>query len=340
MEIGDLIESDRQVIYLGQATMPGELMAKTVFKSLIKKLFVLGNFIIKNDIEPVINLQYYSSEIVVQFKERDGAVVQNHVFPIITTATLADLGNDFYTWWATLSGNTYPTQFLSMRLYVQYGTFANALQVVSEIDLTSAKVSLYSESRLKIQNRTVSSTANDQADDVDNVPIQGRSFDFKTSGTQFRDYNTPAAPNISALTCNQWYGVLASAQPAETGSLMWKEVPNSSQFVGCQKVQGLRVQPGDVKKSVMYDSSEMYLTKFLYTVFARNPNAQPSRFQQIWLGKCRIFAFEKLMQPVATNEENHLSIAYEHNLEVGAIVSTTKNIHTAAAVINAIGPVA
>jgi hypothetical protein len=341
---GQVVDSGRQVVYIAHSTMPAQQVTRVMISALLKKLLNIAQHRVKSEDEAIIQGQYYNSEVVFSYKLRDGGIIQEQKFVVGTSTTLADLSQSVFAWIFGLSETVnLPGQFLVLRYFVEFGTTVTARMLQAELDLTTVSFSFYSKSHLKIQNRTVNSDGNDQADDVDNVPLYGKFFDYNSNGTIYRDYNDPSTATSSAITTSPVYGLLPSTIGSDTSTKMYVEVPDRTQFVGCQKVGKSNLDPGEIKTSTITTNCTFSMGKLITTLLARKPNStqtttgQPA-YNQIWIGKTRLFSWEKMINSVAMTAVNQFNLAFEHQLEIGCIVSVKRSNYTAPA-IQQIAPV-
>jgi len=328
-EIGTVYTSQRNVAVVAHSTMPAIQVGITLCAALIKKLFTLAGHKIKNDQELLLDGAYYDGIVRIEFKAKDGAAIQTFDFTVTAaTTSLQTLRTAMQAWFTTLfvSGNTF--QMLKLRLYMQYGTLANALDLKSEIDLTTATVDLYGKSALKLQNRTVNTTANDQDSDVDNVPIFGKYFEFKSNGTIYRDYNKPVAADNPMVTTHTQFGLLYANNASETDTNMYKELPERTQFVGCSKSASSHLDPGEIKTSVIQSQKIYPFSKLFQLVYGQTAN-NTGGSNQFWFGYTRLFAWEKMIQAVASTAENQFNLAIENQGEVGAMIYIKRSLQTA-----------
>lgn len=341
IESGSVVTSTRDVTYIAHSTMPQFSVAKLFVKSLLKKLYNTAGIKIKNEEVPVMPALYYNQEVHMLYKAKDGAVVSVEKWTVTSASTLLSITNDIVAFFTTRAdANTLPTQYLNLRLFTQYGTLVTSLQLLADIDLTHVTFLIKSQSYLKVQNRTINSTGNDTSEDVDNVPIYGKYFDFNTNGTIFRDYAEPATGGSSAITTQRTFGVLPSTIATDTNSNMYKELPLSSQFIGCKGQGKAHLDPGEIKTSVMHDSVKIGLQKLIAVLWGKPASVTTAgQFQQYWIGKTRLFGFEKMIQAVATDSTNQFNLAYEHQLFLACVALLNQKYHTAPLCINYTGTI-
>jgi hypothetical protein len=332
-EHGGVQTSQRQVVYIAHHTLPPFAVGSTVCLAMLKKLFTDAKFHIKNDEELLLNGAYYDGIVRLDYKTKDGNALQSQDFTVTAASTtLESLANAVMLWFQGLFSSGHSYQMLILRFYMQYGTLTNALDLKSEMDLTNAYVDIFGKSIMKVQNRTVNSTGNDQADDVDNVPLQGRIYEYKSNGTVYRDFNRPTAADVSMITTHNSVGCLpgpgAYSLPSETDTQFYKELPDRTQFVGCYKMAPTSLDPGYIKTSQIVDKINMSFTKLFPLIWGQS-QSNANGTSQFWLGHSQLMGFEKKINAVAMTTENQFNVAYEKQGEVGVIFKVKKSIQTA-----------
>lgn len=332
MEYNYQFNSNRQVAYVAHSSLPAKLLAECVFKSIIKKLWAMEGLKIANDLFSIIAigiLPYFF--VSMQYKERDGDVVVRQDFGITNpTYSLNSLVEEILLWFNAAPDNRHIQEFITISL-LQRTSLITEVDRKQEIDLRTLKLDIASKSRFKIQNRSYNSENNNQADDVDRVPLYGKSFEYKTTGTVFRPTNFPAigAATTGRLTTNPLSGCLP-APAAESGvqDEQYKECPISQQIVGCYKTESVHLDPGSIKTSVMYERVNMSFYEFMRKViFVGDLLRNDGQFSQYWIGKTRLIAFEKLIN-VPANAFNEIRLITEHQIDIGCIPIVRTNYFT------------
>jgi len=129
------------------------------------------------------------------------------------------------------------------------------------IRLTSVKVEVMTQSHMKVQNRTVDNTASDEADDVNNVPLNGKFYQLKGNNA-LHESNRALLPQMAYDTEMLLY---SSSTRAPAGSVTNNEVPDAPTSVflkqaeppqpfelkNCFKHGKIRIGPGDIKTSTV-----------------------------------------------------------------------------------------
>ncbi|AJD07561.1 capsid protein [Sewage-associated circular DNA virus-33] len=331
-ELGDVVsEASRQVVVVGHSTCPPSRIIYACFGSLLKLLFRKAGIKIKNWEEPILEGANIPARIAIRYKERDGYVVTTHEFPITTSLTMGQLVLNMVLWINGFSAINFPGQFLSIQYYHDVGTLGSSRLIAYDIDMTSTTVQIYCRSNMKIQNRTINTSGNDQDSDVDNVPLYGKHFTVKYNGTVYRDYNTPAVSGTPQLYTDPEFGSLNwSALPSDTGTSLYKEVPEKSQFIGVKSAGPAHLDPGEVKTSKLEFSKSLNFNKLMMLFKAKAPGGGGfPRGVPFYFGETRFFCFEKMINAVAMTAENAFKLAFEIDLTVGAICSTYENHQTA-----------
>lgn len=319
-----------KVLYLAHSTMPAQRVGVGMFAALIKKLLSEASLHIKDWSSPIVDDQYYNGIIELRYRVEDGAAITAQNFTLTSSSsTLLSLANAMATFFEGLTSNNLPSELLTLRYYVDFsGVVATSKVLHADIDLTSVSFLINSKSEMRVQNRTINSTGNDEADDVDNVPLDGKFFEYATNGTQYRDYT--GATTSSALTTDHVYGVLSTITPSTTSTRLFSDIPLRSQIVGCKNIGSYNLQPGSIRSSVMYDKVYISFSKLVHTLYTKTlGGGGVGQYHQVWLGKTRLLAFEKTIHPTTTGAVNQINVAYDHKVELGITCYSKKKLQTA-----------
>lgn len=316
-----------QVAYLAQSTCPMDIIIANALAAMLKKLLAQDNITIKNWDDTFVSPQNYTSQIYLNYKVRDGAAIQTFTYSFNNLTTFKNMVDAFSVHVQGLIGNNSVDQYLSIKLVDTFTGIPTGILVRAVMDLTGSKVEFDIKSTLKIQNRTVNSDGNNEADDVDNVPIYGKYFDYKTNGTVFQDYST--ATGASAIVTHPVYGVLSTAAPTTTGTKMYTEIPLQTQLAGCKKSGKSHLDPGEIKTSVLRDKFTISFAKLIKIYQGKVSSVAGPNYTQYWLGKSRLFAWEKMINAVAMSATTQFNLAYEHQIDIGSTFYYTKQLITA-----------
>lgn len=175
--------------------------------------------------------------------------------------------------------------------------------VYKTYDLRRAKVLLTMKSTLKIQNRTKSVSGATNDDDVDNVPIYGKSY---SGSGNFIGYN-----NYDSSGRNVEYIMPASSQTSGDVKQTYlagvmSEPPRVSQLVNVSKSGKAHLDPGEIKTSVVYHTIKIGLNQLFIKL-----KMHASQTPLISLGNFRYFVFEKMIKTGTDIASQTMSIGYE-----------------------------
>lgn len=225
---------------------------------------------------------------------------------------------DFVNWWLSVSRPWYgnaETEF--GRIWIK-GPVASD-ETYMQINMANMKCHFEIKSTLKIQNQTVA-TAGDDEDDVNNVPLYGKSYNFNgTQLKQTRPYIGNGGGTVISqdLSANVDLGVISYVNSSE----LPEPVQGPVEFRGLKAIGKAHLDPGQVKTSVLTDTINMYFSTLFKSFMDDIPSISVQRARNF--GKGRIFALEKMINVLGSLS---LKIAYEHNYEVSTSVKLKQPI--------------
>jgi len=260
--------------------------------------------------------------------------------PISTTESLPFLANDkIYMQWRrtestaladdtlTLVGGesfetiiSYYTQFnkpwfdVSNQLsfnFIQFIPISISSQLnVMKVDMKNLRVKIESKSSFKFQNRTINTAGNDEADDVDNVPLYGMEYSGSGTGPQFAVLQQPSGLSFQA---NVATGLIT---PVFTNN--YKNPVQPSMFQKVSKYGKVKLEPGEIKTSVLsYNKSNT----FDYLHQQVNIDSQGSNQIRSTLGSFRLMILEKMLAATASG---NIILACENNVYLAAVAYETR----------------
>lgn len=277
--------------YIGHASLPTYETLLNLCRALVKALVVRGG----RDIT--------TFKMVVTTAE--GGFAVGDIFRIsyyanVTSPTLTDLD------YAVFAGATYEDIAVGLAALLSAITAADVTRFVyaeirplgtgskiafSKIQLNQCRVQLKASSRLKVQNRTVNAVGDIEADDIDNVPIQGKLY--KAKGNAFLHI---ASRNLYQLSTQ---GLIRAVVPRDAPL---SEPPMPREWENCTKSSKLRISPGGIKTSIL-GHSRIYLFQNLLNILLR-----PTGYN-VYCGEAQLMALEKVIGNYAT------PVLYAYELE-------------------------
>jgi len=194
-------------------------------------------------------------------------------------------------------------------------------KVLLSLNLRGAKFDIYVKSALKIQNRTINSAGNDQADDVDNVPLYGKSYEGSGNWLQFNE--------MASIICPAYGDKTNTITSVHSGSTFYTEPGVKATLFHVNKVGKAHLDPGQLKTSLLVYRKKFTLNSLMKHFTRQNTSdASTTLASHISIGKYRIFNLEKMIQAVATTDVNGIQIAYETDHKCGIAMSIPKNTVT------------
>lgn len=205
------------------------------------------------------------------------------------------------------------------------GTANHQLRSLVEMDLRNAKFMIYSKSSLKLQNRSVNTTGNADEEAVDNVPLYGKSYQGKGSGSN------AITNDVASLTaaaggfwCDSASGTLAKV-PTEK---WYQEIPQGGHFRMVKYSGKVHLDPGHIKTSTLSSSVTISLNK-VYRLLFNQPSASARSHEKAIIGEFRFIMLEKMIAAVAGTAENSIKLAFEHNIRMGGYITLKRDYTTA-----------
>lgn len=314
-------------VAVGHCNFPLVLVHQMLWRAIIKKLFVKTDYVTTVvDFEAQLGGAYNGAFCRLSYRQSSDDVLLSQQFNITTTTTPDDIALYFAKFfYDDLQLNGTETEFMEIRLSSSGG----AADVI--LNLRSAKFHVYGKSTLKIQNRTVQDAADDE-ESVDNVPLHGKAYFGKGTGTSAftRDGGgTAYVTAASGFHCDMQYGALAKV-PVEK---WYQEPPPASTFIRVQKTGKVLLDPGHIRTSVLDDKIVISLKDF-YKRFHLNINvATPVPLSDYHnrsdYGHYRFVILEKMINAVVGSATNSIKVAYEQNIRMGGYLTCYNETETA-----------
>lgn len=198
--------------------------------------------------------------------------------------------------------------------------------------LDSCTIQIFVKSALKMQNRSQSATAANANDEeaVDNVPVYGKSYSGKGTTLRAKAQYGATGQDLD-LNIDRQFGVTIGSESLYGR----KEPPQPKDFVNVSHCGKIRMDPGEIKTSVLQDKFAMnFSSLFRACAYSQNPSVpavnttftlSTPRLRN--LGKFRVFCVEKMIsinQNSSPNTAPAISIAFENNVEISATVKFHK----------------
>jgi len=300
----------QQALYIGHATCATNQMRKYFWHAFVKKMFNYQNIIIENWNNPAypdITTPGHSVIWTIRYKDApNGAVLsQNFTFDNTTAfSTIATQLDVFFNG----TGQVY--WFIDCKIRYGLGT----QNTVGIFDLQNAHMEYHCKSALKIQNVTKSSETDDQTDDIEAVPLYGKSYEGSGSGAFFRQQedNVAFQPNTNTGL------IQISFDPFLNESL--QEPPPQGHFKYVQRSGKVHMDSGQLKTSVLTYTKKLSFSSFYNKLLMGRPNT----YNWTTLGKFRFFGLEKMITHKGTTADTVIAVIYELDQKMGMLMTCKK----------------
>lgn len=291
---------------VAHATSPRVMVQRAMFGSLLRLLFRKANVQCNPPNSAVYPLL---TGTVVEFDFVYGASTGDGFSVTITAgATLTQIVDAcisaFNAKYDALAANVVPGNVRFRTMILRAGTGAPSTPASGSVfvDLNNANLAFWCTSRLKLQNRSITTAGENESDDVDNVPVNCVVYEGYGTGTDGR-YNY-GQPNPVAIATDTSTGLLTVSNPENM-----LDAPLPVMFPGAKRSGFFRIQPGGIKTHVLRYRKTVSLESLCRMILIPRGDSQFI----IKLGKFGMVHFEKTMEsnqssPVAMN------IAFESQL--------------------------
>lgn len=333
-------------LFIGHTSLPGKQSGINFWRAILKYLMVKATVEVRDYGKRMFDFGFGNfDQIVVYWYE---AVEQAQPFPIIATINTnttfdqvaAQLANSFAAT-GDLSGNACR---LDSIVYIPVNSPNPELTAKlsrTTVNLNCAKIAVSTVSKLKIQNVTVEVAADNEADDVTRVPLQGRMYNCKGNNVEFKSNRnclpgffdasdevalcqtfTKGTSSIFGGNTQNFYG-----EGTQTPYYKTTEMPQPWEITNCSRTGMFTVQPGDIKTSTLnnkFTVSINYMFRLLYQlrvgrtgVLGYNPK----------LGKTAAMYLEKVVGKAPT-ASNSVTIWTELEFKQSMCVTGKMNTYT------------
>lgn len=307
--------SDANCQYLGHITHPAQLVLRMAWASVLKELLYQAGWTLAGWDEPMNLIE--GTTIVVTYKtgsnystaqatpfSATGAFIS---FTTLVSYFLDPDGNFPGTTtcpWADASNMSRDWQFTRIQFLVAPTTIDTIFHSAF-LDLNECMIKSYTKSTLKMQNRSVTAVLDNEADDVNNVPIHGKSYSGAGTGAFYSLQNTTISYHGQYQT-----GVIDATSSSYNGT---QEPPQPFHFNKIKSSGKVKLEPGELKTSSLAYGRSFNFSRLFNII---NPWSTAYSKPVRPIGKYRFFAWEKILDcqssvPVAVSFEHNLSMNYK-----------------------------
>jgi len=322
--------TDNRCVYIAHHSQPVMNVAKMMAYALFKRLLNHAGVQFSSWSDTALGIITTADVIGLEYKITPvaGTAASTWTAPTVTIATT--LGSLAELFWLHIRDNflrqganiaNIGSQFRLTKIYwLEAGTNRNK----DQIQLADAKFSCMIKSTLKMQNRSIATTDDDESTDVNNVPLTGRSYDFKGNMMIPRDNAMGDGLAIFTTPDNE-VGISIIGALAVTAL---QEPPSPYFFATKPKTAKQSLQPGDIKTSVINDRINVNISSFFR--FVNGILRGNASYSQLYnpLGKSRMFAFERVIARLGSEIEPGIVVTTEVDIKFWAEVRTGSGQYT------------
>lgn len=184
---------------------------------------------------------------------------------------------------------------------------------------------------LKLQNQTTAVSADNEADDVNNVPLYGRTVEGPGMGPQLKGYiaSTTAgiATNLSWLGHQNTGVIIALPNSGSNIDPGLREPLDYQRWDPVKKIGKIHLDPGQIKTSVIKKEFAIKFTTFMNMVnpalgdaLTVPPTPGSKKTVNGRICQYRMFALEKMLDAPTSALRTSILVNYEHNIKIMTMV--------------------
>lgn len=302
-----VVQTSDDNVFIGHVSAPVLQTTQIVAMAFTKAIFKgLGCQV--RDMNDIVEAVVAADQLVIEYRaDREPLTgVSSQIFTP-NGQTYAQLADAIATF---MQGRTEQSEWVAVYFYPNPGTSRLPFR---KWDLLHTKIHINSKSTLKFQNRTVNETGDEDTNDVDNVPLSGRSYHGKGTGTEWNNGTNPRKPFFADR-----YGLIN-----KDGNIEGLREPPFGQLFPRVKKQGkIAVDPGVIRTSGLRTVIDIGFNRFQRV---NDVNTYAATYPAGILGEFEFFSLEKVIGGLS---EQKIQVAAEHNLIIGCIVSLGKPRYT------------
>lgn len=201
--------------------------------------------------------------------------------------------------------------------------------IEAKLELNELTIEIYGSSQLKVQNRTKSASGSADAEDVNNNPLQGRSYVFngvpKAKDASWTPSSTASQYGFEWIPAENYIGVRGFGASSNTLGDTFKESPQPGVFWNTSTSAKVRIEPGAIKHFSVASTKTKPLLKLLrqmrFTKVNRTPFVGALDVLNTSMFKCMMVALEDVIN---VNSLELIGLAYEVERKIGVVCTEKK----------------
>lgn len=292
-----------ELVYIGH-TMPLWTMLETAWWSVIRLLLIKAGVSVAGAFPATAlsALDLRNGDVItVRYRNTGATALSSTSYTVVTTDTVNTIMNTFASNsnWATLtSGNS--VEFFDIQYVPNVVITSPTNRAVVKLD--NCMLNFDVKSDLKLQNQTKFSSTDDTSEDVNNIPVYGKSYEGPGTGPSLIGYEAGVGTFSSTLS---WKGNLNTgfiqAVPSGNGATDagMREPLEYQLFKPIRKVGKIHLDASQLKTSVLEKKIKVQFNKFMNLVYPETsePSATAVGTRNINgnLSIYRMFGIEKML---------------------------------------------
>lgn len=303
--------------FIGHITHPVANVLRMAWAAIVKELLFKAGWTLASWDEPLNLLE--DTQIIVTYKigsnfvpaqakpfQATGAFISfNDLVSYFALPTGNNPGSGTTCPWADPSNESRDWQFTRIQ-FLTTTTNIDTIFHPAFLDLNECMISTYTKSTLKMQNRSVTVALDNEADDVNNVPVHGKSYSGSGTGA-FYSYIPGTTASFYGASGT---GVIDTVGVSSNGT---EEPPQPWHFNKIKNCAKVKLDPGELKTSTLIHKQNINFSRLFNMI---NPWSTTFSKPIRQLGKYRFFAWEKILDcqasiPVSISFEHNISYAYK-----------------------------
>lgn len=253
-------------------------------------------------------------------------------YAVITTSLFSDVVGAFMPYIQNYSAGSGSSADANMEVPYKFVLTeqvptATPYQIVhAEVLFSECSIQLDGKSIMKVQNRTKATGGSEDAENINNNPLQGRLFELnglpkpKANGKRIGGLNSAVFPfeRLQYPDEVSYFGAAAGGFDPE-----FREPPSPGFFYNCSKSSFIRLEPGAIKSyTLQYSKNINILRLWRMCRLQRNTG---NTFVQFSSFPCQMLALEDVIN---ANAAENISIQFEVERHFGCFASIKRNRFT------------
>lgn len=312
---------------IAHTTMPVKTVMNCLWRAIIKRLFLALSVQVRDFTWSLVNTIgcHVNDDIRVNYYAGAGATTISTVNILINAGqTLEGLALEFAKRIGDLSDP--PAQGIGAFRWdsIEYVPATSSKFARVNLNLSSMKIGYKVKSHLKIQNRTVAVPSDTSTEEIDNVPLQGRSY-IVTGNNIRHKVNRKLLPTLvdpSGIVLGDTFTRGVSTLNTGVNDLPYvttsifdqvSEPPQPRDILRLKKWGKVRMNPGVIQTSTLTESGKKCFGWFI-KMCQYEQGLVPTQQYNEFFGKCKAIALEKVIGSVSTDVLVAVECQYEMDI--------------------------